>query len=243
MYRSLDGGRALSRIDLRASYAPMLSPDGSIGAYHALESASSHVYNLQLLPMKPGATPSTAARSTEETKPIAWSRDGRSLYAFRDGKDEKGGCLVRVDVSSPARANSLGCAVSTSEGARLLVAPDAKLGALIGSRGGDKGTIEVKWIALPDGASAGTATVDGGIQPFYCGMSDSGRIACTCLIDSAGTIRARRRRTSGKRAAGCATRSSSKRSVKLGRPPRWRRGTRSRSLSSRSDGRRLSLPT
>ena len=185
MYRSFDGGRDLTRIDGRASYEPYVSRDGAMAAYEAMD-PKTQKYGLQLLAMKPNEAPKGLRRSGEELRPRAWSADGRALFGLQAvGTEDHGGCAVRVDVASPPRAVRLKCADSKTERVQLLVAPGGAMAALVGAHNeGDTGAMEIEWITLPEGASAGRATIRGAVLPLECAITDAGRIACPCLLDN-----------------------------------------------------------
>src|SRR5262249_20890990 len=138
VYRSVDGGEHFHRVDAAPSYAPAVSPDGTIGAYRRCPTpCRGESYQIALLDLaRPAQAPGTDAgrppRMVGRRHPVEFyiQPDGRSLVAAYRNDAANTACVDRIELPT-GHATELACFGSQTgwEGI-FAVSPDGRFGLL-----------------------------------------------------------------------------------------------------------------
>lgn len=159
-------GQQPLRIDhgMRASYAPVFSPDGTRVAWRGC-GGSPCDYGLYVATVPPPGATSRREKprrlgSVRLAKPPVWSRDGKSIYVVGPRKKET--CLFRVTTQAPARVEAVRCLEVRDPS--FSQDPLGRSGVLCGTQGtAGQHTVACDWLHLDDGQVKGRHAIDRGI--------------------------------------------------------------------------------
>jgi hypothetical protein len=150
-------GQNARRLDpgVRASYAPVFSPDGTRVAWKGCV-ASPCGYALFVARVAGGA-PERVNAVPESSAPV-WSHDGKAVFAI-GRTPRQGTCLFRVPVDQSWDAKPIRCAQAARD-VEFVQDPAGRTGVFTSARG-DAGaqTVDYNWLLLEDAQTLGTQSI------------------------------------------------------------------------------------
>ncbi len=171
----VDGeGRHTTRVDvgMRASYAPVFSPDGDRVAFRGCAGSPCdyglYVTNVPRPPTTERRTRPRRLGNISLSKPPVWSKSGRHIYGV--GTDRRRVCLFRAGSDAAGKVTTVAC--SDGRDPSFAQDPDGRMGAFCSTFGTAGAHVaECAWIELETGDVLARRTVERGVGTGALGAS------------------------------------------------------------------------
>lgn len=163
----VDGeGKNTTRIDvgMRASYAPVFSPDGARVAFRGCAGSPCdyglYVASVPKPPIKEKLPRPRRIGNVSLSKPPVWSKSGAHLYGV--GADKRRVCLFRASADAAGKVATVAC--SDGRDPSFAQDPDGRTGAFCSTFGkAGEHVAECAWIELDSGEVLARRTIDRGV--------------------------------------------------------------------------------